>query len=36
MKDGIKFWRSENGVILSEGVNGTIEPKYFLKYKDIS
>ncbi len=36
MQDGIKFWRSENGVILSEGINGTIDSKYFLKYQDIS
>ena len=30
MDDGIKFYRSSNGVILSEGIDGTIEPKYFL------
>lgn len=29
MADGIKFYRSENNVILSSGINGTIEPKYF-------
>ena len=28
MRDGIKFYRSTNGVILSEGVNGVIPPKY--------
>jgi 2'-phosphotransferase len=30
--DGIDFYRSANGVILTEGVNGILEPKYF---KDI-
>ena len=29
--DNIEFYRSENGVILSEGLNGTLHPKYFLK-----
>lgn len=32
MKDGIIFYRSANGVILTSGVNGILEPKYF---KDI-
>jgi 2'-phosphotransferase len=36
MKDSIKFWKSKNGVILSEGINGTIDSKYFLRYQDIS
>lgn len=31
MGDGIVFKRSANGVILSEGINGTIDPKYFAK-----
>lgn len=31
MTDGIKFYKSSNGVILSEGINGMIEPKYFSK-----
>lgn len=30
--DGIEFYRSANGVILTSGVNGVLEPKYF---KDI-
>ncbi len=29
MDDGIIFYRSSNGVILSEGKDGVIEPKYF-------
>jgi 2'-phosphotransferase len=29
MTDGIVFYLSSNGVILSDGVNGVIEPKYF-------
>ncbi len=36
MKDGIKFWKSDNGVILSEGINGIIDPKYFLSIKNIN
>ena len=28
LRDGIKFYRSSNGVILSDGVNGIIPPKY--------
>lgn len=31
MNDGIKFYLSSNGVILSNGINNTIEPKYFKK-----
>ena len=27
----IKFYKSKNGVILSEGINGIITPEYFLK-----
>lgn len=36
MADGIRFYTSANGVILSEGVGekGTIDPKYFLKVTD--
>lgn len=34
LKDGIEFYRSENNVILSDGVNGVLEPKYFLKVID--
>lgn len=33
MRDGIKFYRSSNNVILSEGINGVISSKYF---KEIS
>ena len=32
LADGIEFYRSANGVILTSGVNGVLEPKYF---KDI-
>ncbi|RKO92545.1 phosphotransferase KptA/Tpt1, partial [Blyttiomyces helicus] len=31
LADGIKFERSQNGVILSSGINGVIAPKYFKK-----
>ena len=31
MASGIKFYKSSNGVILSEGINGVIETEYFLK-----
>ncbi|XWV26400.1 hypothetical protein QJ857_gp0670 [Tupanvirus soda lake] len=31
MADGIKFYKSSNGVILSEGINGVISPTYFSK-----
>lgn len=30
MNDGIRFYKSKNGVILSSGINGIIEPKYFI------
>ena len=30
INDGIKFYESENGVILSPGINGIIPTKYFL------
>jgi 2'-phosphotransferase len=32
LSDGIEFYRSTNGVILSSGIDGVLEPKYF---KDI-
>ncbi|KAK9480245.1 phosphotransferase KptA/Tpt1 [Lipomyces japonicus] len=34
LQDGIKFFKSANGVILSEGINGILEPKYFAKVED--
>ena len=37
MNDGIKFYRSENGVILTEGdQNGLLLPKYFLDIININ
>jgi len=33
---GLKFWLSENGVILSEGdVNGCMSRRFFLKVVDV-
>jgi 2'-phosphotransferase len=34
MDDGIEFYKSANGVVLSEGTNGIIGTKYFLKVTD--
>lgn len=31
MDDGIKFYKSNNGVILSKGINNVLEKKYFKK-----
>jgi 2'-phosphotransferase len=31
IKDGIKFYVSSNNVILTEGVDGALSPKYFKK-----
>lgn len=33
MNDGIKFYRANNGVILTEGDNGIIHNKYFKEIK---
>lgn len=34
VKDGITFYRSDNGVILTDGVDGQLEPKYFAAVTD--
>ena len=34
LKDGIKFYVSDNNVILSSGINGVLPPQYFLKFGD--
>ncbi|KAI8892271.1 phosphotransferase KptA/Tpt1 [Globomyces pollinis-pini] len=34
MKAGIQFYRSENNVILSDGIDGIIPTEYFLKVED--
>lgn len=34
MADGIKFYRSSNNVILSDGIDGVVAPKYFHKVID--
>jgi 2'-phosphotransferase len=35
MENGIKFYRSSNNVILSEGINGIIDSQYFIDIEDI-
>lgn len=35
MEDGIEFWMSSNGVILSTGINGIIDKKYFNKIETV-
>jgi 2'-phosphotransferase len=35
MADGIKFYESENGVILTEGINGILSTKYFSKIEHL-
>jgi 2'-phosphotransferase len=34
MQDGMVFYRSKNDVVLSDGIEGIIEPKYFEKVID--
>ncbi len=34
VRDGIEFYISENGVVLTDGVNGILPTKYFLKVTD--
>ena len=36
MKDGISFFLSDNRVILSSGIDGTIPPKCFLEVVKVS
>lgn len=36
MEDGISFFVSDNGVILSSGIDGIIPPKYFLEVVKVS
>ncbi len=31
IKDGVKFYISSNNVILTEGIDGVLSPKYFKK-----
>jgi len=35
MKDGIKFYKSSNNVILSSGIDGVIKPQYFEKIEKL-
>lgn len=34
LRDGVEFFESSNGVILSSGIDGVIPPKYFLQVTD--
>lgn len=36
MENGINFYKSTNGVILSDGIDGTIKSKYFSRVIDLS
>eukprot|EP00972_Heterocapsa_arctica_P003686 550469-Heterocapsa_arctica.AAC.1 len=31
MKGGMLFYRSKNGVLLTEGLEGTVDPQYIIK-----
>eukprot|EP00972_Heterocapsa_arctica_P075888 11192983-Heterocapsa_arctica.AAC.1 len=35
MKDGLLFYRSRNGVLLTEGLEGTVDPRFIIKICDL-
>lgn len=34
LEDGIRFYRSHNNVVLTDGIDGMLSPKYYLKVVD--